>query len=70
MEPSRNKYPHQIKYIIGGTKVYKIRKEIVALKMLEQTVKMTRYPTDLRKSILQRNLTIHYFNTKTRFVNL
>lgn len=70
MEPSRNKNSRQIKYIIGGTKVYKIRKEIVAEKMLVQTIRMVRYPTDLRKRTLQKNLTEHYFNTKSVFVNL
>ncbi len=69
MEPSR-KNSRQIKYIIGSTKVYKIRREIVAEKMLKQTVRMARYPTDLRKRTLQKNLTEHYFTTKSVFVNL
>ena len=69
MEPSR-KNSRQIKYIIGSTKVYKIRKEIVGEKMLIQMVRMTRYPTDLRKRTLQKNLTEHYLNTKSVFVTL
>lgn len=69
MEPSR-KNSQQIKYIIGSTKVYKIRREIVAEKMLTQAVRMARYPTDLRKRTLQKNLTEHYFNTKSVFVTL
>jgi len=69
MEPSR-KNSRQIKYIIGSTKVYKIRKEIVGEKMLIQMVRMARYPTDLRKRTLQKNLTEHYFNTKSVFVTL
>ena len=69
MEPSR-KNTRQIKYIIGSTKVYKIRKEIVGEKMLIQMVRMARYPTDLRKRTLQKNLTEHYFNTKSVFVTL
>lgn len=69
MEPSK-KNSRQIKYIIGGTKVYKIRKEIVGEKMLIQMVRMARYPTDLRKRTLQKNLTEHYLNTKSVFVTL
>jgi len=67
MEPWRTKHDDIIiKFIIGTKHIYKIRLDTIVSKMLTKTIYISRTRTDLRKEILQKNLTRHYFKISNK----